>query len=93
MDHLYLSSVQEEFENRVVPRILLPFQVIDYSEEEIIELIESKNLVKKGNSSTLKTSYHVIAAALPYALQFAELIRQDQSFRKKWLITLKRLTP
>jgi hypothetical protein len=93
----------EHFENRVVPRILLPFHVIDYSEEEIIELIESKNLVKKGNSSTLKTSCHVIAAALfydlnrfgalPYALQFAELIRQDPSIRKKWLITLKRLTP
>ncbi len=47
MDHLYLSSVQEDFENRVVPRILLPFHVIDYSEEEIIELVESKNLVKK----------------------------------------------
>ena len=96
-------SVQEDFENREFPRILLPFHVIDYSEEEIIELIESKNLVKKGNSSTLKTSCHVIAAALfydlnrfgalPYALQFAELIRQDPSIRKKWLITLKRLTP
>ena len=93
----------EDFENRVVPRILLPYHVIDYSEEEIIELIESKNLVKKGNSSTLKTSCHVIAAALfydlnrfgalPYALQFAELIRQDPTIRKKWLITLKRLTP
>ena len=96
-------SVQEDFENRVVPRILLPFHVIDYNEEDIIELIESKNLVKKGNSSTLKTSCHVIAAALfydlnrfgalPYALQFAELIRQDPSIRRKWLITLKRLTP
>ena len=93
----------EDFENRMVPRILLPFHVINYSEEEIIELIESKNLVKKGNSSTLKTSCHVIAAALfydlnrfgalPYALQFAELIRQDPSIRRKWLITLKRLTP
>jgi len=93
----------EDFENREVPRILLPFHVIDYSEEQIIELIESKNLVKRGNSSTLKTSCHVIAAALfydlnrfgalPYALQFAELIRQDPSIRKKWLITLKRLTP
>ena len=93
----------EDFENREVPRILLPYHVIDYSEEEIIKLIESKNLVKKGNSSTLKTSCHIIAAALfydlnrfgalPYALQFAELIRQDPSIRKKWLITLKRLTP
>ncbi len=93
----------EYFENREVPRILLPYHVIDYSEEEIIKLIESKNLVKKGNSSTLKTSCHVIAAALfydlnrfgalPYALQFAELIRQEPSIRKKWLITLKRLTP
>ena len=95
--------VPEDFENRVVPRILLPYHVIDYSEEEIIELIESKNLVKRGNSSTLKTSCHVIAAALfydinrfgalPYALQFAELIRQDPTIRKKWLITLKHLSP
>ncbi|MBA7700364.1 hypothetical protein ES703_109075 [subsurface metagenome] len=93
----------EDFENHTVPRIILPYHVIDYNEEDIIQLIESKNLVKKGNSSTLKTSCHVIAAALfydlnrfgalPYALQFAELIRQDPSIRKKWLITLKRLTP
>jgi len=93
----------EDFENHTVPRIILPYHVIDYKEEDIIQLIESKNLVKKGNSNTLKTSCHVIAAALfydlnrfgalPYALQFAELIRQDPSIRKKWLITLKRLTP
>jgi len=93
----------EDFENHTVPRIILPYHVIDYCEEDIIQLIESKNLVKKGNSSTLKTSCHVIAAALfydlnrfgalPYTLQFAELIRQDPSIRKKWLITLKRLTP
>jgi len=93
----------ESFENHTVPRIILPYHVIDYNEEDIIQLIESKNLVKKGNSNTLKTSCHVIAAALfydlnrfgalPYALQFAELIRQDPSIRKKWLITLKRLTP
>ncbi len=93
----------EDFENHTVPRIILPYHVIDYNEEDIIQLIESKNLVKKGNSSTLKTSCHVIAAALfydlnrfgalPYSLQFAELIRQDPSIRKKWLITLKRLTP
>lgn len=93
----------EDFENHTVPRIILPYHVIDYNEEDIIQLIESKNLVKKGNSNTLKTSCHVIAAALfydlnrfgalPYALQFAELIRQDPSIRKKWLITLKRLTP
>jgi len=93
----------EDFENHTVPRILLPYHVIDYNEKDIIQLIESKNLVKKGNSNTLKTSCHVIAAALfydlnrfgalPYSLQFAELIRQDPSIRKKWLITLKRLTP
>ena len=93
----------EDFENHTVPRIILPYHVIDYNEEDIIQLIESKNLVKKGNSNTLKTSCHVIAAALfydlnrfgalPYSLQFAELIRQDPSIRKKWLITLKRLTP
>jgi hypothetical protein len=91
------------FENHTVPRIIFPYHVIDYNEKDIIQLIESKNLVKKGNSNTLKTSCHVIAAALfydlnrfgalPYALQFAELTRQDPSVRKKWLITLKRLTP
>jgi len=97
----YFTS--DYFENHTVPRIILPYHVIDYNEEDIIQLIESKNLVKKGNSNTLKTSCHVIAAALfydlnrfgalPYALQFAELIRQDPSIRKKWLITLKHLTP
>ena len=91
------------FENHTVPRIILPYHVMDYNEEEIIQLIESKNLVKKGNSNTLKTSCHVIVASLfcdlnrfgvlPYALQFAELIRQDPSVIKKWLITLKRWTP
>ncbi|MFX0177034.1 MAG: hypothetical protein ACFE85_12490 [Candidatus Hodarchaeota archaeon] len=95
----YLNGQKISF----LPRILLPYHVIDYQESKIIELIESKGLVKKGNSSTLKTSCHVIAAALfcdlnrhggvPYSLQFAELIRQDPSIRKKWFITLKQLTP
>ncbi|MBY9013108.1 MAG: hypothetical protein KGD70_12105 [Candidatus Lokiarchaeota archaeon] len=94
---------QEEAENRILPRILLPYHVLDYEESEIIELVESHDLVKKGNSSTLKTSCHVIMAAsfydinrygiVPYALQFSELVRQDPAVRKKWVITMKQVSP
>ncbi|MBY8988269.1 MAG: hypothetical protein KGD61_07435 [Candidatus Lokiarchaeota archaeon] len=93
----------EEVKEHSLPRILLPYHVLDYEEDKIIELVESKDLVKKGNSSTLKTSCHVIMAAsfydlnrygiVPYALQFSELIRQDPSVRKKWVITMKQLSP
>ena len=93
----------EEVKNRNLPRILLPYHVLDYEESKIIELVESKDLVKKGNSSTLKTSCHVIMVAsfydlnrygiVPYALQFSELIRQDPAVRKKWVITMKQLSP
>lgn len=93
----------EELEMHASPRILLPYHVLDYEESKIIELVESKNLVKKGNSSTLKTSCHIIMAAsfydinrygiIPYALQFSELVRQDPAVRKKWLITMKQISP
>ena len=71
--------------------------------EKIISLIESKGLVKKGNSSTLKTSCHVVATSLfydinryggiPYIFQYAELARQDPTIRKKWLRTVRMLSP
>jgi hypothetical protein len=93
----------EEANNRILPRILLPYHVLDYEESEIIELVESHGLVKKGNSSTLKTSCHVIMAAsfydinrygiVPYALQFSELIRQDPTVRNKWVIAMKQVSP
>ena len=89
--------------NHAIPRILLPYHVLDYEESEIIELVESKDLVKKGNSSTLKTSCHIIMVAsfydinrygmIPYALQFSELVRQDPAVRKKWVITMKQVSP
>lgn len=92
-----------DLEKHRSPRILLPYHVLDYEESKIIELVESNNLVKKGNSSTLKTSCHIIMAAsfydinrygiVPYALQFSELVRQDPDMRKKWLITMKQVSP
>ena len=94
---------QDDVIDRNLPRILLPYRVLDYEEEKIVELVESQNLVKKGNSSTLKTSCHIIMAAsfydlnrygiVPYALQFSELIRQDPTIRKKWVITMKQISP
>ena len=90
-------------ETHSLPRILLPYHVLDYEENEIVKLVESKDLVKKGNSSTLKTSCHVIMAVsfydinrygiIPYALQFSELVRQDPAVRKKWITTMKQVSP
>jgi hypothetical protein len=30
---------------------------------------------------------------IPYALQFSELVRQDPAVRKKWVITMKQVSP
>lgn len=97
----YLNS--KDFGESSIPRILLPYHVLHYQEDKIIYLIESENLVKKGNASTLKTSCHIVATALfhdlnrygaiPYSLQYAELARQDPSIRKKWLRTVRMLSP
>ena len=88
------------------PRILLPYHVIDYDENEIIKLVESKNLIEVGRADPLLTNCHVVKAAIlydfyryggiPYALQYAELIRQQDTevaqkrSRKNWLRLYKR---
>jgi len=101
-DHaIYLTP--QDFESKPIPRIILPYHVLPYQEDKIIKFVESENLVKKGNASTLKTSCHIIATALfhdinryggiPYALQYAELSRQDPTIRKKWLRTVRMLSP
>jgi len=98
---VYLNP--RDFIGKIIPRILLPYHVLPYKEDEIIKFVESENLVKKGNASTLKTSCHIVAAALfhdinryggiPYTLQYAELSRQDPTIRKKWLRTVRMLSP
>ena len=97
----YLSD--EEINNGKIPRILLPYHVINYQEEEIINLVENKSLIKKGHADPLLTNCNVVHAAtfydlnryggILYAYQYAELVRQDPEQRKKWLRTLKMSTP
>jgi len=97
----YLSEM--EVISKYLPRVILPYHVIPYKEQEIIELVESKQLIKKGHSDPLLTNCNVVHAAtfydlnrfggIHYALQYAELVRQDPSVRKKWLLTLKRSLP
>jgi hypothetical protein len=86
-----------------IPRILLPYHVMDYNEREIINLVESKGLISKGKADPVLTNCHVVKAALmydfyrygglPYALQYAELVRQEteeknhRMTRKQWLRT------
>ena len=97
----YLNT--EETENGELPRVLLPYHVIPYREQEIIELVESKNYIKKGHADPLLTNCNVVQAAIYYdsnryggilyALQYAELVRQDPELRSKWLRTLKMSAP
>ena len=97
----YLND--EEIENGVIPRVLLPYHVIPYREQDIIELVESKNYIKKGHADPLLTNCNVVHAAtfydfnryggILYACQYAELVRQDPESRKKWLRTLKMSAP
>lgn len=84
-----------------IPRILLPYHVIDYDEKEIVEVVEAKGLISKGKSDPILTNCHVVKAAMmydfyryggiTYALQYAELVRQapdeetHRLYRKKWL--------
>ncbi len=94
----YLAPMNLSIEN--VPRLLLPYHVLPYQEEEIIELVEEKGYVEKGNADPLKTNCYALSAAMfyeanrfgaiCYAAQPAELVRQDPAMRKKWLITIKR---
>jgi tRNA(Ile)-lysidine synthase TilS/MesJ len=90
-----------EIKNEKIPRILLPYHIIDYDEKEIIDRLNSKNLIEKGKADPVLTNCHVGKAAilydfyrfggLSYALQYAELVRQEpteekrKKSRKKWL--------
>ncbi|MFX1389397.1 MAG: hypothetical protein ACFE9Z_04955 [Promethearchaeota archaeon] len=97
----YLTTL--ETQNGMLPRVLLPYHVIPYREQDIIDLVESKNYVKKGHADPLLTNCNVIHAAMfydlnryggiLYAYQYAELVRQNPSTRKKWLRTLKMIGP
>lgn len=69
-----------------LPRVLYPYHVIDYDENEIIARIEEKGLINKGKGNPVLTNCHVVKVALmydlyryggiTYALQYAELVRQ-----------------
>lgn len=97
----YLSD--NETNKGKLPRLLLPYHVIPYKEEEIVALVESKNYIKKGNADPLLTNCSVVHAAtfydfnryggILYAYQYAELVRQDPDARKKWLRILKMVAP
>jgi len=85
-----------------IPRVLLPYHVLPYQENKVIELVEKEGYVEKGNADPLKTNCYALSAAMfyeanrfggvCYATQPAELVRQDPSLRKKWLLTVKRFT-
>ncbi|MFW9867269.1 MAG: hypothetical protein ACFFEN_14325 [Candidatus Thorarchaeota archaeon] len=97
----YLTD--EEISSGDIPRVLLPYHVIPYREQEVIDLVESKNYIKKGHADPLLTNCNVVHAAtfydfnryggILYAYQYAEVVRQDSSARKKWLRTLKMSAP
>ncbi len=94
---------EKEINSRRIPRVLLPYHVIPYREDEIINLVESKNYIKKGHADPLLTNCNVVHAAtfydfnryggILYAYQYAELVRQNPQARKKWLRTLKIAAP
>jgi len=75
------------FLHHELPRVLLPYHVIPYREQDIIELVESKNYIKKGHADPLLTNCNVVHAAtfydfnryggILYAYQYAELVRQN----------------
>lgn len=85
-----------------LPRVLLPYHVLPYKEDKIIKLVEDEGYVEKGNADPLKTNCYALSAALfyeahrlgalCYAVQPAELVRQDPTLRKKWLLTIKHFT-
>lgn len=90
--------------SKPIPREIYPYHVMDYNELEIIQRIESKGLIAPGKGDPVLTNCHVVKAALmydffryggiTYALQYAELVRQQQDvqlwkvLRKKWLRTM-----
>ncbi len=97
----YLND--EEINSGNLPRVLLPYHVIPYREQKIIDLVESKNYIKKGHADPLLTNCNVVHAAtfydfnryggILYAFQYAELVRQNPRLRKKWLRTLRIVAP
>jgi len=94
---------EKEIKTEKIPRVLLPYHVIPYREEDIINLVESKNYIKKGHADPLLTNCNVVHAAtfydfnryggILYAYQYAELVRQEPESRKKWLRILKIAAP
>jgi hypothetical protein len=107
-DHQWFLTPEEiEQMNNFTPRILYPYHVIEYNEDEIINRLESKGLIQKGKGDPVLTNCHVVKAALfhdfyrygglTYALQYAELVRQEQNpekhkqCRKNWLRTYKQI--
>lgn len=103
----FLTSKDAEQMKNFTPRILYPYHVIEYDENEIIERLESKGLIQKGKGDPVLTNCHVVKAALfhdfyrygglTYALQYAELVRQEEDpekhkkSRKNWLRTYKQI--
>jgi len=87
--------LEQGSQTKGLPRVLYPYHVIPYDEQEIIQRIESKGLIKVGKSDPALTNCYVVKAALrydffrygglTYALQYAELVRQvrDERERKK----------
>ena len=102
-DDVFWYLNEEEINNRNLPRVLLPYHVIPYREQQIIDLVESKNYIKKGHADPLLTNCNVVHAAtfydfnryggILYAFQYAELVRQNPETRKKWLRTLRIAAP
>jgi len=92
---------QDDFEGKAIPRILLPYHVLPYNEEELVNDIVKKGLIERGKTNPVLTNCHTVKAAIvfdyrqygwiSYSLQYAELIRQAQDeserkkARKKWL--------
>ena len=85
-----------------IPRLLYPYHVIEYDEVKIIGRIEAKGLIEIGRGNPVLTNCHVVKAAIvydffryggiPYALQYAELVRQDNRLRKGWLKTVNQVS-
>ncbi len=109
---MYLSKedlrwyfTQEEINSKFFPRIIYPYHVIQYDENEIIARIEAKGLIEVGKADPVLTNCHVVKAALmydlyrfgglTYMLQYAELVRQQpteetrRKSRKEWLRVCK----
>jgi len=97
----YLTEA--EINSGKIPRVLYPYHVIEYDENEIINRVETKGLIQMGKADPVLTNCHVVKAALmydlyrygglTYMLQYAELVRQQpneearKKSRKDWLRT------